>query len=248
MKPRLALLLKAAAMVLSVVASAVVFAPAAWLAQYLEDHGALRLIDPQGTLWNGSAMVAFSNGRGAHLVPGRIQWDLEFWPLLAGRGVLHLRVPYFDAAISMRAEAGNLRITAGSAVAPAAVLAGLGMPFNTLRPGGQLRVQWSELQAAPGRLDGEIEIDWLRAQSALSQVAPLGDFRLRIQGVEGKAHLLLSTLQGPLLLSGEGVVDDRRVRFEGVATAEQAMRPALNTLIGVLGPRDGDKVLLRVDG
>jgi hypothetical protein len=42
-------------------------------------------------------------------------------------------------------------------------------------------------------------------------------------------------------------MEGSRIRFSGTAAAEPAMRGALNGLLGVLGMRSGDKVLLAID-
>jgi general secretion pathway protein N len=59
--------------------------------------------------------------------------------------------------------------------------------------------------------------------------------------------LELATLSGPLQLEGRGKIEGSRIRFNGTAGAEADMRPALNGLLGVLGMRSGDKVLLAID-
>ena len=45
----------------------------------------------------------------------------------------------------------------------------------------------------------------------------------------------------------KGTMNGARIKFNGTATAEPAMQPALNGLLGVLGMRSGDKVLLAID-
>jgi hypothetical protein len=57
----------------------------------------------------------------------------------------------------------------------------------------------------------------------------------------------LLTLAGPLQMQGKGTLQGSRIRFNGIAGAEPAMWPALNGLLGVLGMRQGDKVLLAID-
>jgi hypothetical protein len=57
-----------------ITATVIARAPAAWLADLVLAHSRLRLIDPQGTLWRGSAQLAVSDGRRARLVSGRLTW------------------------------------------------------------------------------------------------------------------------------------------------------------------------------
>ena len=62
---------------LSAALTIVVRAPAAWLGDWLEARSKLRLIDARGTLWQGSALLGFSNGRETTLVPGRVEWRID---------------------------------------------------------------------------------------------------------------------------------------------------------------------------
>ena len=113
--------------------------------------------------------------------------------------------------------------------------------------GGVLEVHWTDGEFASGALDGELQVDWRDAQSALSPVVPLGSYRLRVAGKAGPASLELQTLAGPLEMRGSGKIEGSHIRFRGVAAAERDMQPALNGLLGLLGMRSGDKVLLAID-
>lgn len=235
------------ALLAAVLVTLVVYAPAAWLGDYLAGNSRLRLVDPQGTVWTGSGILAVSDGRTAHPIPGRLHWQLAFLPLLRGELAARLRLPRFEAALDLTVTRSAAHIAPGSATAPASALASLGMPFNTVQPGGVLRLRWDDVRASAGQYNGELRIDWLDAQSVLSRVAPLGDFRVAITAQGASARVSLATLKGPLQLEGEGLINECGVRFAGTASAEPAMRPALNTLIGILGPREGDRVLLRIN-
>lgn len=228
----------------------VVRAPAAWLGDWLEAQTRVRLLDARGTIWHGSALLGFSNGRETTLVPGRIDWRIDG---IAPRG---LSTPSIRATLShewltapLRLSLGREGVTfaKGGARLPAGVLASAGAPFNTLRPGGTLEATWTDTVLRGTRLDGEVQIDWRDARSALSTVAPLGSYRLRVSGRGDGPVLDLVTLSGPLQMQGKGRIDGSRIRFNGTAGAEAGMQPALNGLLGVMGMRAGDKVLLAID-
>jgi general secretion pathway protein N len=192
-------------------------------------------------------MLALSDGRQLTLVPGRIEWRIELASLASGRVALRLAHPWLAAPLSVSLGAGSLSLEAGNAELPAAALALLGAPFNTVRPGGVLELRWSDFKLRGGALAGELQIDWRGAQSALSTVAPLGDYRLSVSGAGDGARLRLDTLSGPLRLEGSGQLRSGRLRFQGIASAEPPMRAALNGLLGVLGPRSGDNALLSLE-
>lgn len=239
-------LLLALLVVLTVLAVIALRAPAAWVGDALASRTKVRLIDARGTVWAGSALLGISNGRETTLIPGRLQWQVA--SLRGGRIWARLSHDWLATPLEVGLGVQNLAFAAGTARLPAAALTAAGAPFNTLRPGGVLEIRWTDTEVT-GRpaLTGELLIDWRDAQSALSLVVPLGTYRLRVAGMGGPASLELQTLAGPLKLSGKGTIEGSHVKFSGVATAEREMQPALNGLLGLLGMRSGDKVLLAVD-
>lgn len=219
-------------------------APAAWIGDWLQSQGRLRLIDARGTVWRGSAMLGVSDGRQVTLIPGRLSWDVGIAAIASGRVTLDIAHPALARPLAVSLAAKSVAVKAGRADLPAAILAALGAPFNTVRPGGGLDLRWTDLEIRGGVLAGNLQVDWQEAQSALSTVAPLGSYRLQIIGAADAARLQLDTLRGPLRLQGSGTLKDGRLSFRGLASAEPDMRPALIGLIGVLGPRSGDGALL----
>jgi general secretion pathway protein N len=237
----------ALAAVLAVVLTAAVRAPAAWVGDWVQSQGRLRLVDARGTVWSGSAMLGLSDGRYVTLLPGRLSWTIGFAAIASGRVTADISHPALAAPLAVSLAAKSIALKAGQAELPAALLAALGAPFNTVRPGGALGLRWTDVELTGGALAGNLQIDWREAQSALSTVAPLGSYRLQVTGAGATAHLQLDTLRGPLRLQGSGTVKGGRVSFKGLASADPDMRPALIGLISVLGPRVGDQALLAIE-
>ena len=237
----------AMALALSVTAAATIAvrAPAAWLGDWLEGNTRVRLVDARGTVWHGSALVGFSNGRETTLVPGRVEWRIDGVAVRAVSATL--AHPWLSAPLRLSLGREGVGFGKGSARLPAGVLASAGAPFNTLRPGGTLEASWTDTLLRGTALTGEVQIDWRDAKSALSTVAPLGSYRLRVTGRGDGSALDLVTLSGPLQMQGRGRIEGSRIRFNGTAGAEAGMQPALDGLLGVLGMRSGDKVLLAID-
>ncbi|HWI37988.1 MAG TPA: type II secretion system protein N [Burkholderiales bacterium] len=230
---------------LTAAVTVVVRAPAAWLGDWLEGHTRVRLVDARGTVWHGSAFIGFSNGREITLVPGRIEWQVD--GVRAGGIGARLTHAWLSSPLQVSLAREGVAFAKGSARLPAGVLASAGAPFNTLKPGGTLEASWTDTVLRGAALTGEVQIDWRDASSALSTVAPIGSYRLRVTGRGDGSALELATLSGPLQLQGRGRIEGSRIRFNGTAGAEADMRPALNGLLGVLGMRSGDKVLLAID-
>jgi general secretion pathway protein N len=230
-------------LVLTLVATILVRAPAAWIGDWLQARSKLRLVDARGTLWHGSALLGMSDGRSTTLVPGRIEWRMDFVPAFS----VDISHPWLAQPLRLSLSENAIAFAAGSARLPAGVLASAGAPFNTLRPGGTLEVSWTQGGLRNAALTGDVQIDWRDATSALSLVAPLGSYRVRVSGRGNSSSLELQTLRGPLQMQGSGRINGLQVRFRGTAAAEAGMQPALDGLLGVLGMRSGDQVLLAID-
>ena len=237
----------ALAAVLAAALTAAVRAPAAWVGDWLQEQGRVRLIDARGTVWSGSAMLGLSDGRQVMLIPGRLSWKIGLAAMASGRVTADVSHPALAAPLAVSLAATSIALKAGQAELPAALLAALGAPFNTVRPGGALSLRWTNIELKGGALAGNLQIDWREAQSALSKVAPVGSYRLQVTGAGDTARVQLDTLRGPLRLQGSGTVKGGRVSFKGLASADPDMRPALIGLISVLGPRSGDHVLLIIE-
>ncbi len=250
-------------LVLGALLAAIVFAPAAWLAQAVasatNEH--VLLADARGTVWSGSAVAVLTGGvgsRDASALPGRIEWTLG----LKGLG-FELRARH-DCCLtglpSLRVQPGLGRVritlapgTDGIGQWPTAWLAGLGTPWNTLQLGGALRLASPglTLESAQGRwsVSGRADLELLDVSSRVSTLDTLGSYRLTLSGDpagNGTSQLSLSTREGPLQLSGEGSIGLGGVRFRGEARAGAADEAALSNLLNIIGRRDGARSVISI--
>ncbi|MDY0106795.1 MAG: type II secretion system protein N, partial [Giesbergeria sp.] len=236
-------------LVLGTLAALTTFAPAPWLAAALASAtgGRLVLDEPRGTVWTGSARLVLTGGSASQdrsALPGRVQWQLR--PAWGGLRMQLSAACCTPAPLALQAQprwnGARITVADGQSQWPAAVLAGLGTPWNTLQPQGQLALQTQGLQAdwAAGRLvlAGQARLDALAMSSRLSTLRPMGSYRLTLQG--GAAPTLtLQTLQGDLQLSGSGQWVGRRLRFAGEASAAPEREGALSNLLNIIGRRNG---------
>ena len=79
--------------------------------------------------------------------------------------------------------------------------------------------------------------------SRVATVQPLGSYRVQLQGGDTPT-LTLSTLEGPLRLTGSGQWVGRRLRYSGEARADPGLEAALANLLNLLGRRQGDRALM----
>jgi general secretion pathway protein N len=150
--------------------TAVVCAPAAWLADRLAQatDGRFLLADARGSVWDGSAVLVLTGGpgsRSASALPGRLHWTIGLDGSALGlrarqdcciNGELRLRITpalsraRVDLVVPGSAPATAAGVAVGEAIGrtlgrtigqwPASWLVGLGAPWNTLQPTGTLQL------------------------------------------------------------------------------------------------------------
>nr|MBP8270922.1 hypothetical protein [Sphaerotilus sp.] len=137
----------------------IAFAPAHWLAQAVASATQQRVLlaNAQGTVWSGDAVLILGAGAGsrdARALPGRIRWTLrpagtairlalQHDCCLNGEQLLLVRPGFGQAQVSVQPGKAGPGDWVGQW--PAAWLVGLGTPWNTLRPGGALRLTTQDL-------------------------------------------------------------------------------------------------------
>ena len=267
-------------------------APASWLSSVvaLATEQRVLLLNPQGTLWQGSADGALSDGQHTlastqsaqqakhspqaqltkssthtgplptHL-PSRVHWRIRphmDWTQAAFGLQLVLQSDCCTPTpvqIFIAPGWQGLRISslAHHSQVPASWLVGLGAPWNTLQPEGQLQlrsqsVQWQQAWSAipsQAKLTGQIELQWLDCSTRLSTLRPLGHYRMVVTGGD-TMQLQLDTLQGSLQLQGRGEWLQGRLRFRGEAKAQPDAEAAVSNLLNVLGQRRGNVSLMEL--
>ena len=251
-------------------------APAHWLTQAIEQASGERVLlpDARGTVWSGSAQWVLNEGplniaasatqaRPASTIalPTRVTWQLGpriDWAHL--RLVLSAHIAsacctpqpvQVDASPLWRGV--RIHVSDHTSHWPASWLVGLGAPWNTVQPEGQMQLQTKQLQwtqqagraQGQGQLQGQAELQLQQLSTRLSTLRPLGSYRVRIQGGDVMA-ITLDTLEGSLQLKGSGQFQNGRFRFNGEASAAPDADAALSNLLNILGQRQGSKSILKM--
>ena len=232
----------------------VIFAPASWLTAAVNQAtaGQVQLIEVRGTVWTGSAKLFLAGGAGSRdsaALPGRIDWQLR-----PGWLALNVRLNAeccttkpIQARLATRWGGAGLKVTNGTSQWPAAVLAGLGTPWNTVQAEGTVQISTQDLlvEWLEGRIAvaGRAELTALGVSSRLSTLKPMGSYRLTLDGGVA-ATLTLATLEGSLQLNGSGRWVGSRLRFEGVASAAPEHEAALANLLNIIGRRNGARSII----
>lgn len=251
-----------AAAVLGLLLALLLFAPARWLASALDraSGGQVQLVNARGSVWSGQADLLLTGGEGSRTssaLPQGLRWRLR--PAWQGGPAfaLALQAPCCTPQpLRLRLHPGlsetSLSVAGFDSRWPAELLAGLGTPWNTLRLQGvlALRSEGLTLTLASGRarLHGGLDIDALDMASRLSSIRPLGSYRATLRaGAEGDtARLDLSTLNGALLLQGQGQWVGGRLRFAGDAQAAPGSEEALTNLLNIVGRRQGARSVITI--
>lgn len=237
-----------------IVVAVALWAPARWLADALAGWtgGRLQLVNARGTVWNGQAGVVLASGTGGAdtvSLPGQLAWRLR-----PGWNGIHglLDLPCCAAQpLGFRVRPGGdgllLAWQDSQSRWPAAMLTGLGAPWNTLRPEGALdlrlhnfSMQWQGPQLA---FQGQATLDAVDISSSLSTLRPMGSYRVALEGGPATS-LLVTTTQGSLQLGGSGRWTGSALRFNGEATAAPGREDALSNLLNIIGRRDGARSII----
>jgi general secretion pathway protein N len=234
----------------------VFFMPARWLAETVGDAtaGRVRLNDPRGTVWNGSAQLVLAGGAGSNdaaALPTRLTWRLR--PAFTGVRVALGSGCCITTPITLLASPGwrGAAVRVGDSLSewPASLLSGLGTPWNTLELDGKLvlrtkdlALRWNEGRFA---VAGSAELTAERLGSRLSTLRPMGTYRLTLSGGAVPA-LQLATLEGALQLSGSGQWVGDRLRFTGEASAAPERGAALANLLNIIGRPNGARSIISI--
>jgi general secretion pathway protein N len=235
---------------------ALLFAPAHWISAAVSQltQGGVILAQPQGSVWEGSAQLVLHDTASqapALALPGRLHWRLQGQWLGADITLRTTCCSSTDVVLKWRWSGTAMTLLANTwqMQLPAAVLAGLGAPLNTLQPQGRITMdlnapalQWRR-QAGEWHLvsyAGQLQFGLKHMQSSLSTLPKLGDYLVTLTpDASGKSMALsLHTEDGPLRLEGQGQWDGRRLSFGGFASADAGYEPVLSNVLNLLGQRE----------
>jgi len=232
----------------------VMFAPAHWLASALEQASAGRVLlaNARGTAWNGTGQLMLTGGAGsrdAAALPSTLNWHIR-----PGAGQLFVSV-YASCCtpqpmhLQLRPRWGGitLALADGQSNWPAQLLTGMGTPWNTVQPTGQLTLSSQDLSLdlIEGRIAiaGKARLDIKDLSSRLSTLRPLGNYSLNLQG-GARPALELSTQSGSMQLTGHGSWIGSRLHFDGTALAAPEQEEALSNLLNIIGRRNGAQSII----
>lgn len=239
--------------------------PVSWISGSLASQTACRVMlqQPIGTIWQGSAALAFSEPnateggcRDPMSVTERFHWSTSC-KLLAMSCNTEIQFAALEQAQQLQWGLGKTQIASNEIKLPANVLEGLGNPWSTLRPRGELGARWTDINlpnlvsfgAGNTPSSGVIRIIISNLTSPISPVKPLGGYEISANIADTGMNWSLSTSSGPLLLKGQGEFSnkggDKGMHFSGEANASPESKESLIGLLSLLGKKDGDTYRLK---
>lgn len=214
----------------------VVMLPSYWALNSLKDATAGRLmaLDSSGSIWNGQATLGISDGGQMRMIPGQLQWQLH---LAEPAGWLSVEVnhPILSKPLQVALDGLTPTLSAVEARVPAAWLASLGLPFNTIKPEGLLLVRGKPIVLTDPAY--AINIEWQDAQSALTSIRPLGKYDISLNGYGSRDFSLdIQTKSGPLYVQAQGGLNKNGgFTFSGLAWPSEDSRAALTGILSQIG-------------
>ena len=184
----------------------VVTAPATLLDAGLQSasDGRLRLAEAQGTLWSGAGLIEVRDAGGRIGIAKSFVWRFQPQSLLRGYLVCDVALDNATRPLTLTLSFSGIEFAAADIDLPAMAL-GLAMPkLAPLGLSGEVSLHVERLLIGRKGMQGNASLHWRSAASALTPVAPLGDYELRLDSQGTTTHALLSTLKGPLQLNGKG--------------------------------------------
>ncbi len=167
-------------------------------------HGTLRLAQAQGTLWSGSGRLEIRDPTGQVGVGKPVSWVLQPSSLLRGQLDYQVSIDHATASFPVHVSARRIDVSHVDFSLPAAAL-GLAVPrMAPLGLRGEIVFHITKFMRAGDVVSADAVMMWKDASSALTSVAPLGTYELRVDGAAGSMNASLRTRSGPLQLTGGG--------------------------------------------
>ncbi len=213
----------------------IAFAPASLLGYAMEHFsgGMLQLAQTTGSLWHGSGVALLRQKTGYRML-GSYRWQLHPFAgalqVQAGEAApMTVRYNPFSARISIDA----LRLTL-----PVSIMEVAAPQLGPYQLQGTLDTHSDHLTLDAGGMNGQVTMDWAGAASGLSEIRPLGDYRIQLNGNGSGLDAQLSTLSGKLQLAVTGRFDKTSgVQINGTAQAASPEAAGeLNELLHHMGP------------
>jgi len=201
------------------------------------------LANAEGTIWNGTATVVIQSSQTkpaldnneASITAGKLRW--EIFPLQLALGRIYAALYWNNAPPAwLSVDSSRIHLEHALLDIPASIVSQLAPAMRSAGLDGQLNLRTESLSLTEKSIQGDVLLDWMQASSPLSAIKPLGNYHAQISGNQDSLSILLSTLNGALMLNGSGSWSNQQgLNFQGTAQAETGKEQALSELLRVMG-------------
>lgn len=224
----------------------IVHIPANWLAWMVArtSNNALTLHSVSGTLWRGAGDLTFVRpGNATHRL-GTGGWSINPFAFFLGRLSVDVRFTEPSSAVRGRVEVALRGVTLKDVEIqfPAARIPSMYPAAALVNPSGELHASTTRFVWARSEFAGEFLVRWLNAGTNISNLNPLGSYRVTAQGQGAVIGIGVSTDAGKLVLNGQGTwsIKTRRLVFKGTATPTAESMQALAPVLEMMGRDQGN--------
>jgi general secretion pathway protein N len=215
----------------------VVLAPATLLDAGLRHatDGRLRLAQAHGTLWSGGGQLEIVNAAMTGGVGKDLAWTLQPRALWRGRLGFDVAIDHATSRFPLHISLRGIELANVDFSLPASAL-GVAVPrIAPLGPRGDLLLHVAQFSRTRDNVAVDASMTWQDASSALTAVAPLGTYVLRVNGAAGLVHATLHTRSGPLQLDGSGSSrGNGPLAFSATARVDARHRARLTPLLRLI--------------
>ncbi len=205
-------------------------------------EGRLRLAEARGTLWSGAGQIEARDASGRAVAAKSVTWRFAPQSLLRARALFEIGTDDSSRSFPVAISTSRIEIADADVRLPAGLL-GLAVPrLAPLRLTGEMSLLVPRLSIARREgVQGAATLQWRAAGSALTPVAPLGDYDLRIDGNGAAVRASLRTLEGPLRLEGSGAwTPGGNPTFLAIARVAPESRLLLEPVLRLISVERGD--------
>lgn len=203
-------------------------------------QGRLGLVEARGTLWSGTGQIELRDANRRNAIARHVAWRMRPAYLLQGQLRYEVGFDHAPKRFSVAILPSRIELPEAEINLPAGALA-LAVPkLAPLELTGELTLRVARLGIDRGAPRGNATLQWRAAGSALSPVAPLGDYELHLEGDGSVLRASLRTLQGPLQLTGQGAWSSgRNPEFTGTAQVPPQHQQQLSPLLRLMAIERG---------
>lgn len=215
-----------------------ILAPASLVTGLLEraTAGRLTMARTEGTLWRGAGVLLLQHDN-KFLPLGHYAWRISPAANLSQIAVSVDTGGDETSQLLISPWRNEVEVLRAQVSLPAQLLSVFAPQLLPYRLSGELALTTEHFQITPNSNNGTVTVDWKQAISGLTDIAPLGDYRILLQGAGADMKVSLVTVAGKLQLAGNGHIQvGRALTFNGTAQAASDQKEALSDLLHHIGP------------